>query len=118
MNAAPKVVLSRTLKHAEWSNTRVVGDHVRDEVCSLKERAKGDCFVFGGARVIASLRQLGLIDEYRLVVHPVVLGGGTPLFVDVAEGFRLQPLGSARFDSGVVRLSYGVVARSPDDFRS
>ena len=111
MNTSTKLVLSRTLKQAEWKNTRVVGDGVRDEVRATKERARGDCFVFGGARVIASLRQLGLIDEYRLVVHPVVLGGGTPLFVDVTEHFRLQPLGSRRFESGVTILSYGIADR-------
>ena len=111
MNAAPKIVLSRTLGRAEWKNTRVVSGQVREEVSAVKERARGDCFVFGGARAIASLRQLGLIDEYRLVLHPVVLGAGTPMFVDVAEHFQLLPLRSKRFESGVTMLSYGVAGR-------
>ena len=107
MNAAPKVVLSRTLEHAEWSNTRVVSEHVPEEVRAIKERTPRDSFVFGGARVIASLLGDGLIDEVRLIVHPVVLGGGTPLFAGV-PGFRLRPLDAVRFDSGVVRLAYAV----------
>jgi dihydrofolate reductase len=107
MNAAPKVVLSRTLERAEWSNTRVVSENLAEEVRSIKNRAVRDSFVFGGARVIASLLGYGLIDEIRLIVHPVVLGGGTPLF-GAGPAFRLQPLDFQRFDSGVVRMSYGV----------
>ena len=107
MNAIPKVVLSRTLQRAEWSNTRVVSGNVAAEVRAIKDRAVRDCFVFGGARVIASLLGFGLIDEIRVIVHPVVLGSGTPLFAD-GPAYRLQPLDFQRFDSGVVRLSYGV----------
>ncbi|MET0556035.1 MAG: dihydrofolate reductase family protein [Vicinamibacteria bacterium] len=110
MNAAPKVVLSRTLERVEWANTRIVSEHVAEEVGAIKARARRDCFVFGGARVIASLLEHGLIDEVRLIVHPVVLGGGTPLFAD-GPAFRLQPLDFQRFDSGVVRMSYGVGGR-------
>lgn len=58
-----------------------------------------------------SLRRLDLIDEYRLIVHPVVLGAGTPMFVDVAAHFRLQPLRSKRFESGVTMQAYGVAGR-------
>jgi dihydrofolate reductase len=106
MNTLPKVVLSRTPPDAAWNNTRVVKDNVREEVTALKQRAAKDCFVFGGAGIIATLRRLGLIDEYRVVLHPIVLGRGTPLFVGVEERFSLQLIREQRFDSGVVVLYY------------
>lgn len=105
MNTLPKIVVSRSLDRATWNNTRVVQDNLREEVLALKQHPN-DSFVFGGAGIISSLRRLGLIDEYRVIVHPVVLGRGTPLFTDVADRFRLQPLRSQPLDSGVVVLSY------------
>jgi len=99
-------VVSRSLEHAEWNNTRVLKDNLMAEVQALKQRARQDCFVFGGAGIISSLRQLGVIDEYRVIVHPIVLGSGTPLFTDVQERLRLQPMRSQTFDSGVVALYY------------
>jgi len=105
MNTLPKLVVSRTLARAEWNNTRVVRDNLLEEVQALKRRDK-DSFVFGGAGVIASLRRLGVVDEYRVIVHPVVLGRGTPLFTDVAERFRLEPVSARRLDSGVALLTY------------
>ena len=114
MNARPKVVISRSLERAEWNNTRVVKRNVLEEVQALKQRASKDCFVFGGAGVISTLRRLGLVDEYRVIVHPVVLGRGTPLFTDVGERLSLQPIRSQRFDSGVVALYYRPAeAKSP-----
>ena len=107
MNTLPKLVLSGSLDRAEWNNTRVLKSNVMEEVQALKRRAQKDCFVFGGARVISSLRRMGLVDEYRVVIHPIVLGRGTPLFVDVDAPFKLQPVRSQRFDSGVDVLYYG-----------
>jgi dihydrofolate reductase len=106
MNALPKLVLSRTLHRAEWNATRVLRDHVGDEVRALKERSTRNVMVFGGAGAIASLRKLGLVDEYRLIVHPVVLGSGTPLFVDVDERFRLRHTKTTRFAIGLDLLCY------------
>lgn len=106
MNARPKIVVSRSLDRAEWSNTRVVKGNLMGEVQALKQRATQDCFVFGGAGIISSLRQLGLIDEYRVIVHPIVLGSGTPLFTDVEARLPLRPMRSQTFDSGVVTLYY------------
>lgn len=105
MNTLPKLVVSSSLERAAWSNTRVVRDHLAEEALALKQRPK-DSFVFGGAGLIASLRRLGLVDEYRVIVHPIVLGSGTPLFTEVAERFRLVPLRSQTLDSGVVVLAY------------
>ena len=106
MNTVPKLVLSRTLAEATWRNTRVVRDHVGAELEALKRRAAKDCFVFGGAGVIASLRQLGLIDEYRVIVNPVVLGRGTPLFTDVEARVPLTLVSTRTLDGGPVVLTY------------
>lgn len=80
MNAMPKLVLSRTLERATWNNTRVVKDRVAETLTDLKQQAGKSIAVWGGAGVIASLAALDLIDEYRLIVHPLLLGGGTSLF--------------------------------------
>lgn len=107
MNTLPKLVVSRTLERAAWSNTRVVGDgDLRGEIEALKRRATKDCFVFGGAGIIATLRRMGVVDEYRVIVHPIVLGSGTPLFTGVAERFGLEPVRSQTLDSGVAVLCY------------
>ncbi|HUF12297.1 MAG TPA: dihydrofolate reductase family protein [Longimicrobiales bacterium] len=80
MNAIPKVVFSRTLDRADWSNTRLVKRDAIEEVAELKEQDGGDMLVFGSAELSASLMEQDLIDEFRLCIVPVVLGAGTPLF--------------------------------------
>jgi dihydrofolate reductase len=76
----------------------------------MKEQLHKNIMVFGGAGIIASLRQLGLIDEYRLIVHPVVLGKGTPLFTDVSERFLLRHTKTTRFAMGLDVLYYEPVS--------
>jgi dihydrofolate reductase len=80
MNKVPKVVFSRTLDKAEWNNSSLVRDNVPEEVSRLKQQPGKDIFLYGSADFASTLMQHGLIDEYRLGVNPVVLGGGTPLF--------------------------------------
>jgi len=78
MNALPKLVLSRTLATAGWNNTRVIADPA--EIAALKRETGKPLVAWAGASLVTTLTQLGLVDEYRLVVHPVVLGRGTALF--------------------------------------
>lgn len=78
MNALPKLVLSRTLAEAAWANTRVVRDV--EEIAALKREPGKPIVAWAGAELVAALARADLVDEYRLVVHPVVLGRGTPLF--------------------------------------
>jgi len=80
MNEVPKVVFSRTLSKADWNNTNLVRDHAEEEIIRLKKQPGKDLFIFGSANLSSTLTQAGLIDEYRLCVAPVVLGGGSPLF--------------------------------------
>ena len=100
----PKVVYSRTLTEAGWNST-IVREVVPEEVRAMADAAPGDLAV-GGARLAATFRRHGLVDEYRLYVVPVVLGAGTPLF-DPAEGpVRLALAGTRTFGNGVVLLRY------------
>jgi dihydrofolate reductase len=105
----PKVVFSRSLDSAEW-NTRVISDNLREEVMKLKEDSDKDLVLFGGADIASTLTRLGLIDEYRLFVHPVVLGDGTPLFKDT-DRLGLRLLEACTLDSAVVLHRYARAAR-------
>lgn len=100
----PKVVYSRTLDRAGW-NTAVLRDVVADEVLELKAQPGGD-LALGGANLADSFRRLGLIDEYWIYVHPVLIGSGTPLFKH-ADGRTPLTLAETRaFGNGVVLLRY------------
>src|SRR5215469_7500757 len=89
MNAMPKAVVSTTLTEAAWNNTTIISGNVAEEVSSLKRRYDGDVLVAGSATLVRSLADYSLVDEYRLMVHPVVLGHGKRLFGD---GFPLADL--------------------------
>jgi dihydrofolate reductase len=99
----PKVVFSTTLASVGW-NASLEREVVRERILELKARPGGDMDV-GGADLAATFMRLGLIDDYRLYVHPVVLGGGKPMFpADVA--LDLELVGSRTFEGGVVMLHY------------
>jgi dihydrofolate reductase len=102
----PKIVYSRTLASAGW-NTQVMRDVVAEEVARLKEEPGGD-LALGGADLAASFRRLGLIDEYRIYVHPVLLGRGKLVFQGSGAPAPLRLLESRSFDNGVVLLRYSV----------
>jgi len=102
--AMPKIVFSRTLAHADW-NTTIVRDLDPDAIARLRAEPGGDLMV-GGAALGASFMRLDLIDEYRLYVHPIVLGRGRPAFHALDAPVPLQLVESRRFGSGVVLLRY------------
>ena len=100
----PKVVFSTTLTEVGW-NARLVRGNVAEEVAALKAQPGGDLQV-GGPTLAASLIRLGLVDEYRPLVHPVVLGAGTRYLPELAERIPMRLLETRTFDSGVVYLRY------------
>ncbi|GAA4888884.1 dihydrofolate reductase family protein [Streptomyces coeruleoprunus] len=100
----PKVVVSSTLEKADW-NTRVIGSDVVAELADLK-RAGAHLVLFGGSALAAHLTEHGLIDEYQIFVHPVVLGGGKPVFGTPQQRLALTLAESRIFDSQVVLLRY------------
>lgn len=100
----PHVVLSKSLHAVTWKTSRIVRDV--DELRSLQHQPGKDIFVVGGATLVSSLMNLGLIDELRLVVHPLVLGGGKALFKDVIGRHPLELVHAEPFDTGHIALTY------------
>jgi dihydrofolate reductase len=104
-NAIPKVVFSKTLQKAEWNNTRIATSNIVDEVAILKLRSGGN-IALGGINISKQFMKLGLIEEYWLVVHPVVAGKGTRLFEGLSEKVDLILVDTKVLKSGVVTLHY------------
>lgn len=104
----PKIVFSRTLERVE-GNARLVRDNIADEVARLKQQPGNDIAV-GGAGLASAFMKLGLIDEYRPFVHPVVVGGGTPYFPPFDQRINLRLLETRTFGSGVAYSRYQRVA--------
>ncbi|GAA3198725.1 dihydrofolate reductase family protein [Dactylosporangium siamense] len=105
--ATPKIVFSRTFQGDAWTS-RVISDNLRDEVTALKAEAGADLLLTGGATVAAALTELGLIDEYHVAVHPVVLGGGRRLFAAPDRRLNLRTVGSQLLDGQVAVTHYEV----------
>jgi dihydrofolate reductase len=108
MNDISKIVVSRTLDEAEWANTRVIQN--AEELTTLKQEPGKDIAIFGSSDLTVSLVQMGLVDELRIMVNPVVIGAGKSMFRTADEHFSLNLLGSRTFKSGNVLLRYAPVA--------
>jgi dihydrofolate reductase len=106
MNAMPKIVFSKTLSKAEWNNTRLIKKDVKEEVLKLKHHPGKDIGIFGSSNLAATFIQLGLIDEYRIMINPVILGPGKSLFKGIADKQNLKLIRTKIFDSGNVLLCY------------
>lgn len=106
LNEFPKLVFSRTLKDAEWHNTRVVGDGLAEEIRSLKRQPGKAINIQGSASVVQALAHADLIDEYHLYVHPVLLGDGKPLFASEAGRQDVELVHTKRYANGVLALHY------------
>ncbi len=100
-----KIVFSNTLKEVNWENTRVVKGNVAEEVRKLKQANGGGMIIFGSGTIISQLVNAGLIDEYMLIVTPVVLGAGKQMFSGVKK-LSLEPTEARLFKSGNVLLRY------------
>lgn len=108
MNSIDKAVATRTLDEATWDNTRLLkGDGV-EAARGLKAEVGKDVFVFGSADLLGSLLTAGLVDEYRLCIVPVVLGGGTPLFKPQDRQIRMRLEGTRPLKTGGAILTYSV----------
>ncbi len=106
MNRVSKIVFSRTLKEVEWNNTRLVRDHVAEEISKLKQQPGKDLALFGSANLMSTLMQLDLIDEHRVMVNPVILGSGNPLFKRTKDKLNLKLIRTRTFGNGNVLLCY------------
>jgi dihydrofolate reductase len=107
MNGYPKYVVSKTLQEPlEWNNSTLIKGNVAEEISRLKQQPGKDILVFGSGALVNTLMQHGLIDEYRLMVFPIVVGSGERLFEDYIETTVLDLVETKTFGSGVVVLSY------------
>jgi dihydrofolate reductase len=106
MNTIPKIVFSKTLDKAEWQNTRLVKEHVAEEIANLKQQPGKDLAIFGSSDLAVSFIQMGLLDELRIMVNPVVLGSGKPLLKGIHDKLNLKLLKTMPFRSGNVLLYY------------
>jgi dihydrofolate reductase len=105
---AHKVVLSKTMKDADLTNTTIISDNLADRINEIKQQGDTEILLFGSPRATHSLIQQNLIDGYWLFVNPVVLGQGIPLFVDIKGEIKLKLLATQQFACGVTALNYTV----------
>jgi dihydrofolate reductase len=106
MNSMAKYVVSTTLEDPAWNNSSVIAENVADEVTKLKQQDGGDILVAGSVTLVQFLHEHGLVDEYRLMVFPIVLGAGKRLFGETADATTLGLTDSKALASGTVILTY------------
>jgi dihydrofolate reductase len=106
INGLPKFVVSTTLDSASWENTTVLGGDLSEEVTKLKREPGKDVSIAGSATLVRSLLREGLLDELRLMIHPVVLGNGERLFESGNGQTQLELVDSRTFATGVLDLTY------------
>jgi dihydrofolate reductase len=111
MNNLKKIVFSKTLASVDWQNTLLIKGNVADKLSDLKGQPGKDLILFGSADLASTLTQYGLIDEYRIMVSPVVLGEGLPLFKGITQPLRLKLIEARTFHSGNVLLVYQPATR-------
>ena len=106
LNNLPKIVFSKTLEKVEWNNSRLIKENIKEEILKIKQQPGKDLVLFGGADISSAFLQLGLIDEYRIIVNPVVLSNGKPFFKDIKGKRNLKLLKTKTFSCGNVILYY------------
>ena len=105
MNNTPKIVISKTLKNLEWNRSTQIRDNAAQEILLLKKFPGRDMIVFGSSNLIETFMHHDLVDEYRLLIFPLVLGGGKRLFKE-GQMTSLKLVDSRMFSSGVAALVY------------
>ena len=107
-NKVHKIVLSKTMKEADLTNTTVIGDNIAERINEIKLQEGTEILLFGSPTATHALMQQNLIDGYWLFVNPIVLGQGIPLFTDIKDKIKLKLLTTQQFTSGVTALDYMV----------
>lgn len=106
INKAEKIVFSRTLEKAEWNNTRLMKDNIVEEIKKIKQSPGRNMTILGSGNIVTQFAEQGLIDEYQVMIDPVALGSGTPIFNGITHKLDLELTGTRTFKSGVVLLCY------------
>ena len=106
INNMTKIVFSHTLESVDWKNSKLLKEINPEEIAKMKQEEGKNILVIGSASIVQQLTNLGLIDEYHLLLHPVVLGTGKPLFKNIRDRFDLKLVKIETFKNGVVLLLY------------
>jgi dihydrofolate reductase len=106
MNNSSKIVFSKTLEKLDWKNSRLFKGNIKEEISKLKQQPGKNIVIFGSGSIVSALTQLGLIDEYMILVNPIVLGSGKPLFKGLKDRLSLKRIKIKEFNCGVVLLHY------------
>lgn len=111
MNSLPKIVFSKTLNKVAWRNTRLLKDNIEEDIKKMKKLPGKDMALLGSGSIMSDFAQRGLIDEYRIMVNPVVLGHGNPLFKGIKDRLNLKLTKNRTFKSGNVLLYYEPIGK-------
>ena len=106
LNSVSKYVASSTLKKAEWNNSTIIKESVAEEITKLKQQPGQDILIFGSATLVQSLMEADLIDEYRFLVHPLIMGSGKRFFKDGMHTTNLKLVKTKTLGLGVILLCY------------
>lgn len=106
MNETPKLILSRSLTDVEWNSRIIHGDHMPQEIKTIKNQPGKNLALFAGAETASFFINHDLIDEYQIIINPVILGSGTPLFNHIRDKINVKLLKTQSFPSGIVILHY------------
>ncbi len=106
LNAMRKIVFSRTLDTVEWNNSTLFKEVMPEDIKKMKQEQGKNILIYGSASIVQAFTNLGLIDEYQLLVHPVILGSGKPLFANIQDRVNLKLVKCDVTDAGIARLYY------------
>ncbi len=106
MNNTNKIVFSKTLEKVEWKNSTLSKEIIPGEIKKLKQEAGKDIIIYGSGSIVSQLMKFGLLDEFQIMINPVVLGKGKPLFQNVEEKSSLKLLNTRAFTGGSVLLNF------------
>ena len=106
MNSSDKIVFSTTLDQAVWQNTQLIKGDLIEEIKKLKQQPGNDLTILGSGAIVSQLAEAGLIDHYEIMLDPIAIGSGTPVFNGIKKQLHLKLVHSRTFKSGIVLLSY------------
>ncbi|WP_330442229.1 dihydrofolate reductase family protein [Flavobacterium sp. C4GT6] len=106
MNSAEKIVFSNTLTQTDWQNTKILTGDIIETMRNLKQQSGNDMTILGSGSIVSQMANANLIDNYEIMIDPVAIGNGTPLFKGIDNNLNLKLTNSRVFKSGVILLSY------------
>lgn len=114
LHSKTKYVFSKTKKSSD-NNAIFINSDIEANILSIKQKTSGDIWLYGGGKLITTIMNLGLVDIYRLAVHPVIIGKGIPLFGDISNRIQLDLINTEQSKSGVILLTYEAKGNKQDN---